>query len=221
MKTSIAITAVLAATLLISSHALADNSFGFGVKAGTLGLGAEASWQPIPWLDFRLGANQYDYNDAGAVSDINYDATLALDTYYATANFRFPASPFRMSLGAFSNGNQVHLTGRPAQAYQIGDNPIPYTPEEVGSLRSTTNFESVAPYLGAGFDFDIVGRLGLMLDFGVLWQGDPTVSLSADGLLATDPGFIADLEDERMQMQNDVGDLKAYPVISLGFNFNF
>ena len=34
------------------------------------------------------------------------------------------------------------------------------------------------------FDFNIVGRLGLALDFGVLWQGDPIVRRTPDSLPA-------------------------------------
>ena len=221
MKTSFAVPAVLAAALLLNSNAMADDNLWFGVKAGTLGLGVEASWRPIPWLDFRLGANRYDYRDNGSLSGINYNATLALESYYLTGNFRFPVSPFRLSLGAFSNGNEVQMDGLPAQEFLIGDNAIPYTPADVGTVRSTASFESVAPYLGGGFDFDIVGRLGLSLDFGVLWQGEPVVVMTADGLLASDPGFIIDLEAERLQLQNEAEDWKAYPVVSVGFNFNF
>ena len=220
MQSSFAALLVLLATS-IHSNALADDNLWFGAKAGTLGLGIEAAWRPIPWLDLRVGANQFDYDDSGGVSGVNYDATLALQSYYGTANFRFPASPFRMSLGLFSNGNEIQMTALPMGAYLIGDNPIPYSPEEVGTLRSTTGFDSVAPYIGAGFDFELLGRLGLALDFGVLLQGDPMVSLTADGLLADDPDFLMVLEEERMQLVNEVEDYKAYPVVSLGFNFNF
>ena len=226
MKTFFTRTIVLSAALLFGNHALADDNIWFGLKAGTLGLGIEASWRPIPWLDVRAGANRFDYDDSGSQSGINYDATLALETYYATANLRFPLSPFRMTVGAFSNGNEVQMTSMDMASYSIGNNPIPYLPSEVGTLRSSATFEDVAPYLGAGFDFNIVGRLGLSLDFGVLWQGEPIVALTSDGSLASDAGpagdlFRASLETERMQLEDEVEDLKAYPVIQLGFNFNF
>ena len=126
-----------------------------------------------------------------------------------------------MTLGAFSNANEVQLTSWPMEAFLIGDNPIPYTPADIGTLNSTTSFDSFAPYLGAGFDFEIFGKLGLALDFGVLWQGEPTMTLGATGLLASDPGLLANLETERLQLVNEAEDLKAYPVVSLGFNFNF
>ena len=126
-----------------------------------------------------------------------------------------------MTLGAYSNGNEVQISSLPAASYLIGDNPLPFTAAEVGTVRSTISFDSVAPYVGAGFDFNVAGRLGLALDFGILLQGTPIVAATADGLLALDPGFLAELELERQQLENEASSLKAYPVISIGFNFNF
>ena len=224
MKTFFSKTVVLTTALLLGGNAIADDNLWFGVKAGTLGIGLEASWRALPWFDLGVGANIYDYEDTGSQAGINYDATLALDTFYATASFRFPLSPFRMTVGAFANGNEIELVSRPMGAYQIGD--IFYSPADVGTLSSTSSFDDFAPYLGAGFDFELVGRLGISFDFGVLWQGDPIVTLTSDGNLATDPGPFGDefrtaLELERQQLESEVEDLKAYPVVSIGFHFNF
>ena len=221
MRTTFAKAVVLSAALLLGSNAMANDNIWFGVKAGTLGLGLEASWRPIPWFDIRAGLNRLDFDVSGTQAGIDYDATLALETYYATANFRFPLSPFRMTVGAYSNGNEVEISSLPAGTYLIGNNPIPFTAAEVGTVRSTISFDSVAPYVGAGFDFSVAGRLGLALDFGILLQGEPIVTATADGLLALDPGFLAELEVERQELENEASSLKAYPVISIGFNFNF
>ena len=213
--------AALALALICTGPASANDDFWVGIKAGTLGFGAEASWRPIPWLDVRAGGNFFDYDDSGSQAGINYDATLALNTYYATANFRFPLSPFRFTAGAFANNNEVVMESQDMTAYQLGGNQAAYAPADVGTLRSVTSFDSVSPYIGAGFDFNVANRLGLSLDFGVLWQGEPNVTLTADGLLASDANYLIDLEAERQELENEVEDMKAYPVISLGFNFNF
>jgi hypothetical protein len=63
--------------------------------------------------------------------------------------------------------------------------------------------------------------VGLNLDVGVLLQGDPKVSLSADGLLANDPTFVDALEAERVELEDEVDKFKAYPVVSLALNFQF
>jgi len=214
-------TVVLLAALALSSNAVANDSFWFGVRAGTLGFGGEATWRPIEWLDVRAGLNFYDYDDSTDYAGLNYDGTLALENYYLTGNFRFPLSPFRLTVGAYQNNNEVQLVSQDAASYLIGTNPIPYAPADVGTLRATAGFDSISPYVGAGFDFDILDRLGLSLDFGVLWQGEPTVSMTADGLLGSDPAFLADLNAEIAELQNEVDSLKAYPVISIGVNFNF
>lgn len=224
MKTFFSKAVVLATALLLGGNAIADDNLWFGVKAGTLGIGLETSWRALPWFDLGVGANIYDFEDTGSQAGINYDATLALETFYLTSNFRFPLSPFRMTVAAYSNGNEIQLVSRDMGAYQIGD--IFYSPDDVGTLSSTSSFDDFAPYLGAGFDFELVGRLGISFDFGVLWQGDPIVTLTSDGNLATDPGpfgdeFRAALELERQQLESEVEDLKAYPVVSIGFHFNF
>jgi hypothetical protein len=227
VKTFSAKAVLLTLTLLLGSTAMAENNnFWVGLKAGTLGFGLEASWRALPWFDVRAGANQFDYDDTGSQAGINYDATLGLQTFYATANLRFPLSPFRMTVGAYSNGNEVELVSQEMSFYQIGDNPLPYTQSEVGVLRSSATFESVAPYLGAGFDFEIADRFGIALDFGVLWQGEPIVTLTSDGSLQTEDSLRGEifrdaLDVERQQLEDEVEDFKAYPVISLGFNFNF
>jgi hypothetical protein len=96
-----------------------------------------------------------------------------------------------------------------------------YTGAEVGTLSSNTSFGSTSPYLGLGFDFELFGKAGLNFDVGVLWQGEPEVTLVATGLLADDPTFMASLENERLALEDDVSDFKAYPVISLSFVYNF
>ncbi|MDJ0907876.1 MAG: hypothetical protein QNI99_01695 [Woeseiaceae bacterium] len=207
--------AVLA--LSLSGNALAD--FGVGFKAGTLGLGVEGRYKPLPNIDVRVGANVYDYEDTDTRAGVNYDSTLNLETFYATANLSFPLSPLRLTAGLFSNGNEVNLTSVDSATFDIGGNT--YTAADVGTLSSTTSFGSTSPYVGIGYDFEIFGKVGLNLDLGLLWQGEPEVSLLADGLLANDPGFQSALEAERQQLEDDISDYKAWPVISLGFVYNF
>jgi hypothetical protein len=59
------------------------------------------------------------------------------------------------------------------------------------------------------------------MDFGVLWQGEPEVTMNTTGLLANDPTFLAFVETERLQLQDDISNFKAWPVISLGIVFSF
>ena len=210
---------LLVLALMVSGTASADLDLGLGLKAGTLGLGLEASWQPLPYIDIRLGANAYDYEDDGTQAGVPYDATLALDNFYATGNFHFPVSPMRVTAGLYSNGNEFQMLNDDAADLDIGG--INYPGAGIGTLTSVTSFGSTSPYLGIGFDFTLAGKVGLNMDFGVLWQGEPEVTLEADGLLALDPGFQAALEAERLELEDEMSDFKAWPVVSVGFVYKF
>jgi len=219
LKAALAVSALLA-----SGGAAAD--FGVGVKAGTLGLGVEGRWDPVvPWFDVRVGFNSYEYDTSGDQAGIDYDGTLALDNYYLTGNFKFPLSPFRFTVGAYSNGNELQLLSQDPDGgtYVIGG--IPFDAANVGSLRSTTSFGSTAPYAGFGFDFELFGKAGLNLDFGVLWQDEPMVSLEAtnwQNLSPVEQAILGPaLDNERDELEDEMSDFKAWPVLSLTFVYNF
>jgi hypothetical protein len=209
------------AAVLLGTSGIASADFGVGVKAGTLGIGIEGRWSPLDWVDVRVGANSFDFDDDGSQAGINYDATFALDSFYATGNFRVPLSPVRFTAGIFSNGNELQMVSADTGGANFDIGGVPFTPADVGTLTSVTSFSSTAPYVGMGFDFEVLDKVGLNLDFGVLWQGEPSVSMQADGLAATQQVFIDALEAERLEVEDEVSDYKAWPVISLGFVYNF
>lgn len=216
--------AALVALVLASSGA-ANADFGVGLKAGTLGLGVEGRWSPIPWLDIRLGANRYDLDTTGTQATVDYDATFAMDNYFLTGNFRFPLSPFRVTLGAYSNGNEIQMTSQDTGGLPLDFGGDSFDTGVIGSLQSVTSFDSTAPYLGVGYDFELFGKVGLNMDFGVLWQGDPSVSLFATGY-DNAPALIqaeldAALAIESAALEDDISDYKAWPVFSLSFVYNF
>ena len=212
-------TMLAAIALLATGTATAD--FGVGIKAGTLGLGVEARWDPpVPWFDVRAGLNSYDYKERGGFASVNYDATLALDSYYLTGNFKFPLSPFRLTLGAFSNGNEIQLLSQDTGGADFNIGGGSFSPDDVGVLSSVTSFDETAPYAGVGFDFEVFGKVGLNLDFGVLWQGEPVVTLDFSGPGSV-PGLDQAIEAERLALEDEMSDYKAYPVLSLSFVYNF
>lgn len=219
MRTLRSTAIVLLLTFISAGAANAEQDFGAGIKAGTLGLGIEASWQPLRYLDVRLGANAYEFADDGDVAGIDYDGELSLESFYVTANIHFDNSPMRVTAGFYSNANELLLINDEMVDQEIGG--VIYPGAGIGTLSSTTTFEDGSPYLGIGYDFTISGKFGMNVDFGVLWQGDPLVTLTADGTLSGDPGFQADLEVERQEIEDDLSEFKVWPVLSLGFVYNF
>ena len=96
---------------------------------------------------------------------------------------------------------------------------------DVGSLQSVTSFSETAPYLGVGYDFEIFGKVGLNLDFGVLWQDEPTVTLISTGIQNAPAQVQALLAPallvEQAELEDEMSDFKAWPVLSLSFVYNF
>jgi hypothetical protein len=210
---------VLLLTIFSAGPAQADNDFAVGVKAGTLGLGLEVIWQPLTYLDLRIGANAFKLTDDGDVASIYYDQELSLESVYGTANIHFENSPMRVTVGYYSNGNELLLVNDQMLDQEIGG--VIYPGAGIGTLSSTTVFANGAPYFGIGYDFAIGENFGLIADVGVLWQGDPEVTLTADGALSGDPGFQAALEAERQELEEDLSDFKAWPLLQLGFVYRF
>lgn len=221
----IKLTIKVASIALLLAAGTAHADFGAGIKAGTLGVGLEGRWAPLPWFDVRAGVNQYDYDDGGSQAGIDYDAELAMDNYFLTGNFHFPLSPFRITAGAYSNGNELQLVSQDTGGADFNIGGIAFSSTDVGALQSLTSFDGTAPYLGVGFDFEVFGKMGLNLDFGVLWQGEPLVTLDATGYDTAPPQVQAllgpALEVERLELEDELSDYKAWPVISLGFVYNF
>lgn len=211
--------ALLGLGLLGAQSAFADDDLWFGAKAGTLGFGLEATWRPVPYLDVRGGFNSYTYDSSAVEAGIDYDTSLNLDTFYATANLRPPMSPFRITAGLFSNSNEMSMVSQVSGTYDIGG--MTYTAAEVGTINNVIGFDSTAPYLGFGADFRLANTIGLNIDVGVLWQGEPIVGMSVTGPIGQDPSFQAELDAETAALQSALDNFKAYPVASIGVSVNF
>ena len=138
-----------------------------------------------------------------------------------TGNLNFPLSPLRLTAGAFSNSNEVQASSKDTGGQDIVLGGVTYPADVVGTVSGAASFDDFAPYVGVGFDFEPFDKFGLNLDIGVLWQGEPGVALSADGLGVGDPAFDAALEAERQELEDDLSDYKAWPVVSLAFIYNF
>lgn len=120
-------------------------------------------------------------------------------------------------------GNAFHLSGGAVYNGLSGDGRIravnsmtvqsrTYSPEELGSLSADVGFgSSIAPYAGLGFGNPLGRRIGVQLDLGVMYLGSPTVELSGTGMIAPTASQASIIED-------NVRDIRFYPVASLGLS---
>ena len=215
MKTRISVVLI---SLWIAGNAQAEGSF--GAKAGTLGLGLEGTWQLSPRWGIRGGLNQFDYSFDDDLDGVTYDGDLELSSIAILGDYRPWSAGFRLTGGAVFNNNEISAVADPAPSYDIGDNT--YTLEEVGVLSAAGDFDSIAPYLGLGYDFGMSPNLRLILDLGVLFQGDADVRIdSTGGTLSDDPGLRADLDAEEDSFRDDLDGFDLYPVLSIGVSYAF
>lgn len=204
-------------TVFSTSAQAQDNSV--GVKLGLLGLGVEYGYRISDRLTVRAGLNGSGISTDETESGIDYEFDLDFDSIAVGLDVHPLKSAFRVSFGLLKNDSAITARAVGNGTYTIGDTT--YTGAEVGSLRGRVGFDGTAPFVGIGWDLRYEKRVGVSLEFGVVDQGAPRVSLSADGLLADDPDFQADLVTERGQLQSDLDDLDLYPFASVGFAFRF
>lgn len=181
---------------------------GLGVRAGTTGVGADLAWGIAPTLSARLGYSGLKWNRDVNTDTVSYDGKLKLSNLNALLDFS-PFGPFRLTGGFILTDNKYDVRGN------FGGGSISGT---VKAGRST------APYLGVGYGN--VSGLGVNFyaDLGVMLQGSPRASLSADcGSLS--PGACSALQAqaaaEQARLEDKLKNFKYYPVLNLGLTIGF
>ena len=216
--------AALAPLLLLPAVSQADTSL--GLRAGTLGLGAELSFAVSQRLALRLGADTYSPKTVTVTQqDVDYDAKAKLRSASLLVDW-FPfANNFRISLGAMINQNKVTATGKPNSNGQFTINGQPINASDVGSLDAEVSFKKTVPYLGIGYGRPINGGLSFISDLGVMFQGSPKSTLTATCSPTASAPNCTTLQNavasEQATLQDDLSKFKYYPVFSIGLAYTF
>ena len=194
---------------------------GVTVSAGTLGIGVEfAHTLPVANLTGRVAWNGFNYDYDDSIDGIDYELGLELSSVTALVDWRPWGKAMHLTAGVVFNGNEIGATSAAAQSYEIGGQT--FTADQVGTLRGNVSFDDdVVPYFGLGWNIPVAPKTALSLEMGVVFQGSPKLSLSADGALADDPLFQAELAAEEAEFQDDISNLEYYPVIALGVQRRF
>ena len=195
---------------------------GLAAKIGTLGPGLEATIGITEWLNLRAGGYYFRVRHGGTVRDVEFDFDVKLASVPLLADWHPFENEFRISGGVVYNRNMADLDGTPNKITTIGDND--YTPEEIGELSGSVRFNNWAPYIGLGYGnavLDADKTWGFVFDIGIMWQGSPSVALSANGTKAGDSTFQQDLAMEESDIQDDADVFRIYPVLSFGISYQF
>jgi hypothetical protein len=192
-----------------------------GLKVSTLGAGIELATSFSDKLNGRLAAQYFKYSDDYSSSSVNYDGDLELKSVLGTLDYYPFESIFHLSAGALLNGNKIGLRGESLKG-ATGDNSL--VGALLGNLEGDVKGNTFAPYVGLGFGNPVVGDqggFGFKADVGLVYHGNPKVSLSADGLLAGAPLGQALIAQEEAELQDDVDGYEWYPVVGLSVFYRF
>jgi len=209
------------ALMASAGTASAGEGVAVGLKVSTLGLGLEATVPVNDYFNVRMQGNGFVYNRSQSEVSINYDAKLRLFTLGGIVDYHPFAGVFRISAGAYYNGNRLDLNATPTSG-SFTINNTNFTAAQVGSMNGRVDFNSFSPYVGIGLGNAVSegSNWGFNVEAGALYQGAPTVSLTASG---TAPGLQAAVASEQQALQNTINRplFRWYPVAAIGLSYRF
>lgn len=221
-RTALALTT---AALMTLPATLAAQGIGIAARVGTLGLGGEVALGLSSHLAIRggmgvtpLSINPSSFWDPGQ----NVDTKLKLPkSWYNIGIDLYPTGgSFRIGGGLLFKPDDPTLTGTLNTSGSIDIGGTTYTGAQVTEVTGTLHSKTKAPYVLIGFGRHTKSGIGLFLDLGVAFLGDPGVTLEAtkgDPTVIQSSAFQQSLRDEEAKIQNKVGTyLKYWPIADIG-----
>jgi len=204
----------LSSFLLFEEAQAQDLGLAVSGKVGTLGYGIELTKSITSTINARVGAHYFTFGYVSIVSEekIELDVDLKLQSLSVLFDWHPFNNGIHLSVGLLHNENEVAFQATPTKNYPFDGTT--YTPADLGSVTGIVNFKKVAPYLGIGFG-NAVGKgkkMGMVFDFGVIFQDSPNVHLNAIGM-------IEPTAEQEPLVEENVKDFKFYPIISLGITY--
>ena len=217
--------AFCAAALVLLPAAVQAQGFAVAGRAGTLGVGAEAALGLGTNLAIRggIGLMPLELDATDAFDSNGVDATLELPkTWYNIGLDLYLGGGFRVGGGMMFKPDDPTLTGTLTGSASIEIGGVTYTATDVASVKGALVSKSSAPYALIGFGRHVKPGIGLFLDLGVAFMGDPDVQLTATGnsTVVNSPEFQSRLRTEEQNVEDDLGKyLNYWPILNLGLKF--
>lgn len=210
--------------------------FGVGIKAGSLGIGVQVGTALASRVNLRGGANFFDYNDSLTKDGVLYKGTLQLRSVEAKLDL-FIIGGFRFTPGLLLyNNNNLSAAASVAagQTLTLGGTTYASNPANPITGTAALTLNKFAPTLGIGFG-NLLPRSArhwsLSTDLGVVFQGSPQFALGLAGSACAangtncqpvnTPSIAANVEAQRVKIQNDASPFKYYPEASIMLGWKF
>ena len=222
-----AVTLTLSLTASIQPAHAFQGDVSLGVRAGTLGFGAEVVKPLDDRVAVRAGAGflGFDLDLTGRFGLAgNRTAELSLPTGLLSLGVEFSFASGRLRAGGgmvMRSNDPVHVIRYESGAsIRIGEGGYRYP--EVLTVTTTLTSGTAAPYLLVGLGSNSARGLGLVLDLGAVLNVAPRFDMAATGdpAVMSSPGFRTDLEAERLQAEGDASFfVNVWPVVSIGLRY--
>jgi hypothetical protein len=212
---AVPLTLLIALALAVPGGRAAGQGFGVGARVGTLGLGAEAAMALGERVVVRAGVGWTPLEPDISLSEI--DVTAKFPTWFNAGLDFYLNGAFRLGAGMVIKSDDPTLSAVFTEDQEIGGQT--FTPQEIGTLVGVIDSRDQAPYVLIGFGKHTAPGIGLFLDLGVAFLGEPDFQLDAEGgSLNSDSGPLRDaLDDEAQEFEDDAGGyLKLWPILSVG-----
>jgi hypothetical protein len=211
-------TAIAAALALVAANPAqaADGRLSARITAGTLGIGPEIGYRLTDKVGVRGNATFLSFSHNFSSDDIDYDGKPHLRSGGVMIDL-FPfGGGFFVSGGARINGNDGRARATPTSNVRVGANT--FTPAQIGTLSGDAETKNFAPSLTLGYSGTMRSGFVAGVEAGALFQGKVRVRnfRSSSNLIPA-----ANLEQERIEVQDDVDDYKVYPVLQLTLGYRF
>jgi hypothetical protein len=220
---------------------------GVGADVGPLGVGFKSAVILTDTIDGRLMGNFFNFNSANFdVDGTTAHGNLHLASLGALADFYPKNSIFRISSGLMLwNGNQISVTANEAPGTNFTVDGQTYYSAKTAPLSASgligLHTHEPAFILSGGF-----GRFvphsqrhwSFPSEFGVVFMGAPTLSVTPSGTVCTDAAltncsnvadtstavgaaFNSSLQNAEARWRRSLGRVTVYPIFTYGVSYSF
>ncbi|MEM8719825.1 MAG: hypothetical protein AAGE84_11015 [Cyanobacteria bacterium P01_G01_bin.39] len=223
---------------LQSSNSQQKSGWAIVPEASTLGLGGQVVRKITPNFNARVGVNGFGLGIDIEETDVDYEGDLSLFNVSTIIDVHpFKKSGFRVSGGLIFGDNSFDGSADISDEVAAEIEGESFSLEELNiDQLATVDADidlnnSVAPYLGIGGG-NAVGEgkgLGFWWNLGVVLGGSPDVEITSNiadevpDAVREEAEAAADrvLEDEEEELEDELDFINIYPVVSLGFSYQF
>ena len=165
----------------------------------------------------------------GTDNGVSYEATIKASRAGLFADW-FPfGGGFRLVGGVTANDMKVDVNAVGNGTATINGKPVNMANIDGAGTRGVFNvrakFPTASPYLGIGYGHQAGSKgLGFYFDLGVMFQGSPRASLTANcGSLSASAcaSLRSEVAAEQVRLEDELKRFKYYPVANIGITIGF